>query len=242
MKKITCIAVDDEPLALEKIRDYIGRVSFLELKACLDSGVDALNFLKDNHVDLIFLDIQMEDLTGIQMLEALQEKPKVILTTAYDSYAIKGYELDVTDYLLKPISFQRFMKSAERVYKQINQPLPGVKTSVKETGSSEDYFFVKTEYRIQKINFADILFIEGMKDYLRIWTTKEKIMTLLTFNKILEVLPEKDFIRIHKSYIISLPKIESIERSRVRIGGEILPVGESYKQLFNSKIESKKLN
>lgn len=242
MKKITCIAVDDEPLALEKIRDYIGRVSFLELKACLDSGVDALNFLKDNHVDLIFLDIQMEDLTGIQMLEALQEKPKVILTTAYDSYAIKGYELDVTDYLLKPISFQRFMKSAERVYKQINQPLPEVKTSVKETGSSEDYFFVKTEYRIQKINFADILFIEGMKDYLRIWTTKEKIMTLLTFNKILEVLPEEDFIRIHKSYIISLPKIESIERSRVRIGGEILPVGESYKQLFNSKIESKKLN
>jgi len=242
--KINCIAIDDEPLALDKIREYIRRIGYLNLLNCFDNAIDALHFMKETKVDLVFLDIQMEELTGIQMLEALHEKPKVVLTTAYDEYALKGYELDVCDYLLKPISFQRFLQSCEKVYDQM-YPLKKPDLTVPEPGSTEaarGYFFVKNGNITQKINFEDILFVEGMKDYLRIWTSKEKIMTLLSFRKIQEALPPGGFIRIHKSYLVSIDKIESIERNHVSIAGEKLSIGESYRREFFEEIEKTKIN
>ena len=231
---INCIAVDDEPLALDKIREYIKRIGYLNLLESFDNALDAINFMKDNKVDLIFLDIQMEELTGIQMLESLKEKPKVILTTAYDEYAMKGYELDVCDYLLKPISFQRFLRACEKIY-DLLFPLKKPDISIPDPASTEakkGYFFVKNGNITQKIKFDDILFVEGMKDYLRIWTTKERVMTLLSFKKLEEALPSKGFIRIHKSYLVSLDKVESIERNHVKIGKESLPIGDSFKREF----------
>lgn len=242
--KINCIAIDDEPLALNKIREYIKRIGYLNLLNCFDNALDAIEFLKENKVDLIFLDIQMEELTGIQMLEALHEKPKVVLTTAYDEYALKGYELDVCDYLLKPISFQRFLQACEKVYDQL-YPVKQPDISVPEPGTTESkkgYFFVKNGSVTQKINFDDILFVEGMKDYLRIWTTKEKVMTLLSFKKLQEALPAKGFKRIHKSYVVSIDKIESIERSHITIAGQILPISESYRREFFEEIDKTKVN
>lgn len=241
---INCIAVDDEPLALDKIREYIKRIGYLNLLKCFDNALDAINFMKDTKVDLIFLDIQMEELTGIQMLESLKEKPKVILTTAYDEYALKGYELDVCDYLLKPISFQRFLRACEKVY-DVLFPIKKPDISVPDPASSEakkGYFFVKNGNITQKINFDDILFVEGMKDYLRIWTTKERVMTLLSFKKLEEALPSKGFIRIHKSYLISLSKIDSIERNHVKIGNESLPIGDSFRREFFGVIGEDKVN
>ena len=242
--KINCIAIDDEPLALEKIREYIKRIGYLNLLSDFDNAIDALEFLKTHNVDLIFLDIQMEELTGIQLIETLQDKPKVVLTTAYDEYALKGYELDVCDYLLKPISFQRFLQACEKVYKQVD---PEIKTQKEHTVRSENnndlnYFFVKNGNKTQKIDFDDILFVEGMKDYLRIWTNEEKIMTLLSFKKLEELLPSEKFIRIHKSYLISIDKIESIERNRIKIAGERLPIGNSYKRQFYKIIENRQAN
>lgn len=242
--KINCIAIDDEPLALDKIREYIKRIGYLNLLNCFDNAVDAMEFLKVTKVDLIFLDVQMEELTGIQMLEAMHDKPKVVLTTAYDEYALKGYELDVCDYLLKPISFQRFLQACEKVYDQMF-PLMQPDISVPEPGSTEaekGYFFVKNGNITQKINFDDILFVEGMKDYLRIWTAKEKVMTLLSFKKLQDALPAKGFIRIHKSYLISIDKIEKIERNHVTITGQSLPIGESYRRQFFEEIEQDKIN
>jgi len=186
----------------------------------------------------------MEELSGIQMLESLHEKPKVVLTTAYDEYALKGYELDVCDYLLKPISFQRFLQACEKVY-DILFPQKKPDLSIPDPSSAEatkEYVFVKDGNITQKINFDDILFVEGMNDYLRIWTTKEKVMTLLSFKKLGEALPSKGFIRIHKSYLISINKIESIERNHVKIAKESLPIGDSYRRQFFEVIEKRKIN
>jgi len=242
--KINCIAIDDEPLALDKIREYIRRIGYLNLLKSFDNAIDAIDYMKSNKVDLIFLDIQMEELSGIQMLEALHEKPKVVLTTAYDEYALKGYELDVCDYLLKPISFQRFLQACEKVYDQM-YPLKQPDITIPDPNSEEaskGYFFVKNGNITQKINFDDILFVEGMKDYLRIWTTKERVMTLLSFKKLEEALPARSFMRIHKSYLISLNKIDKIERNHVKIGDESMPIGDSYRREFFVVIDQNKIN
>lgn len=242
--KINCIAIDDEPLALNKIEEYIRRIGYLNLVESFDNALDALTYLKNEKVDLIFLDIQMEELTGIQMMEALQIKPKVILTTAYDEYALKAYELDVCDYLLKPISFQRFLQASEKVYDLLfpEKQIENIVTEYNPNEISKGFFFVKNGSLTQKINFDDILFVEGMRDYLRIWTINEKIMTLLSFKKLDEALPSNSFIRIHKSYLIAIDKIESIERNRVLIAKQRLPIGESFKREFFKTIEKIKLN
>lgn len=241
--KITCIAVDDEPLALQKMHDYILRVGYLELLAEFDNALDALEFLKSNKVDLIFLDIQMEELTGIQMIEAMKDKPKVVFTTAYHEYAIKGYELDICDYLLKPIPFSRFLQSCEKVHGMLDteseqeyQPV-----IVSDNNNAPDFFFVKDGSVTQKVLLDEILFVEGMKDYLRIHTNDMKIMTLLSFKKLELSLTYPRFVRIHKSYLIAVDKITSIERNRVTIGKQILPIGESYRRQFFKVIEDNKL-
>lgn len=242
--KINCIAIDDEPLALQKMHDYILRIGYLNLLSEFDNAIDALEFVKSNAVDLVFLDIQMDELTGIQMLETMTDKPKIIFTTAYHEYALKGYELDVCDYLLKPISFQRFLQACEKVHQILSSSEKPKSATVKaENNNKQDtYFFVKNGNLTQKVNFEEILFVEGMKDYLRIWTKKEKIMTLLNFKKLEEALPSDSFVRIHKSYLISIDKIESIERNHVIIAGESLAIGETYRREFFKIIDEKKLN
>lgn len=242
--KISCIVVDDEPLAIEKLRQYISRVEYLALKATFDNAADAANYLKNIKTDLVFLDIQMEDLTGIQMLESVKIDARVILTTAYDQYALKGYELSVSDYLLKPISFQRFLKAVDKIHDQV---VPSMKPPEDEGMLShagqkaDDFFFVKTEYRIEKINFDEILFIEGMKDYLRIWTTTKKVMTLQSFQNILSHLPDDNFVRVHKSWVVSIRMIDSIHKNRIVIRDQEIPVGESYKKYFFELLRQKKL-
>jgi DNA-binding LytR/AlgR family response regulator len=229
--KLACIAVDDEPLALEKIRDYIDKVDSLDLLATFDNGISALEFLKERKVDVLFLDVQMEELTGIQLLESLRVKPKVILTTAYDTYTLQGYDLNVTDYLLKPFSFQRFLQAIDKVY-DVVQTERNRMPAATENGGSLDYIFVRSESKYRKVNFADILFVEGMKDYIRIHTVSDRLMTLNSFSSLTDHLPADRFIRVHKSYMVSISRIDSIERNTVLIGEYRIPIGESYRKHF----------
>jgi len=230
--KINCIVIEDEPLALKKIKEYIEQVDYLNFLQGFNNAVEALGYLKGNPVDLIFLDIRMKKLSGIQFLESLQKKPKVIITSAYDEYALKGYELDVADYLLKPFSFERFLMSVDKLYNQLN----GIKNIL-----TNDYIFVKTEYRIEKVSLKDILYIQGMKDYLKIHTIDKKIMTLQTFKNLMEVLPTIDFQRIHNSYVVAISKIDNIERNRIRIGKDLIPISDSYKENFYKILKERKI-
>jgi len=229
---INCIAIEDEPLALKKIKEFIEQLAYLNLLEGFDNALDAIGYLKNNTVDLIFLDIRMKKISGIQFLESLQNKPKVIITSAYDEYALKGYELDVADYLLKPFTFERFLKSVDKVYNQLN----GIKDNI-----TNDFIFVKTEYRIEKIILKDILYIRGMKDYLQIHTIDRNIMTLQTFKNLLEILPINDFRRVHNSYIVAMSKIEHIERNRIRIGKDLIPISDSYKDKFYEILKERKI-
>jgi two-component system, LytTR family, response regulator len=241
--KINCIAIDDEPLALERIEKMIHQVPFLNLLKVFDNAIDALEFLKTGKVQLMFLDIQMDELTGIQMLNILKQKPEVIFTTAYDQFAIQGYELDVADYLLKPISFERFIKAVEKVHDKIARQADE-NASSKEQGQpvqKSEYFFVKSGFKLHKVRFDDILCVEGQGDYLKIITPKARIMTLQTFKGIEEILPANNFIRVHKSYIIAIDKIDSIEGNVIRITDLQIPVGESYKPGFQSMLDKRKI-
>lgn len=241
--KISCIAVDDEPLALEKIKAYILRVENFKLLDSFSSAVDALSFLNENKVDVVFLDVQMEELTGIQMIESMAEKPVVILTTAYDKYSIKGYDLNVTDYLLKPYSFQRFLQAVNKAYDALSikyKKNPSLITN-ENNDSGSGFMFVRSEGKLVKVAYKDILFIEGMKDYVRIHTHTKRIMTLQGISNLLDFLPEDLFIRIHKSYIVSIDKIEAIERRTVIINEEHLPIGDRYKKHFMYVIEHHKI-
>lgn len=229
--KINCIVVEDEPLALKKISGYINKIDYLNLLSVFNNAIDAIGFLKTSAVDLIFLDIRMKGLTGIQLLESLNTKPKIIITSAYDEYALKGYELDVSDYLLKPFAFDRFVKSVEKIYRELAE------SKLKQ---KPDCIFVKTEYRIEKVDLKNILYIKGMKDYLQICTISKKIMTLQSFRNFILALPEKDFVRVHNSYIVSISKINSIERNRIKIGGEFIPISNSYKDNFFNLLKERK--
>ncbi len=236
--KIKCLAIDDEPLAMEIISDYISKIEYLELVKCFDNALEAIEFLKSNQIDLIFLDIQMEDLTGIQFLHVLKNRPHIIFTTAYDSYALEGYELDAVDYLLKPFSLERFIKAVEKVYKKMT---PAGHNEEYMQMTANDYFFVKTENRLQKIFYDEILFVEGQGDYLRINTPKSRIMTLQKFSRLQELLPKNHFIRVHKSWLVAIDKIDSISRNRIRIADTYIPISESYRKEFFARLDNKKL-
>lgn len=221
--KINCIIVEDEPLALDRAKDYVSKLPFLHLLATFSNALDALAFLKSNPVDLMFLDIHLGELSGIQLLENTSLDCQVILTTAYHEYALKGYELRVTDYLLKPYSFERFLQAADRA-----QQLFGQKT----TSQVLDFIFVKTENRLEKVVLADVLFIEGMSDYRCIHTTQKRIMTLQTFAEFEQQIPPKLLCRVHKSWMVAIGKIESIERDRIKIGDKLIPVSATYREAF----------
>jgi DNA-binding LytR/AlgR family response regulator len=232
---INCIAIDDELPALNQMKDYVSKIPYLNLLATFDNGLDTLNYLKDNSVDLLFLDIQMDDLNGIQLLQVLNNKPKVILTTAYDQYALKAFDLEVSDYLLKPISFERFVKAVEKIYRELGEKSSEneIKTEEKE---QRNYCFVKTEFKMVRIDFDDILYIEGLKEYIIIKMNNGKVLSLMTFKEILDCLPEKNFVRTHKSYIVAINKIESIERNRIKIREKLIPIGNTFKDEFFNRI------
>jgi two-component system, LytTR family, response regulator len=230
--QISCIAIDDEPLALTKLEGFIKKVPELNLLRKFDNAIEAIGWLKENGADLIFLDIQMEQLTGIQFLEAAEPTSRIILTTAYDQYAIKGFELNVTDYLLKPFSFQRFLQAVNKVMEYFSNKTDTLHSAI----HPDSYIFVKTEYRLERIDIDDILYIEGMKDYLRIICKTKKIMTLQSFARIEESLPANKFCRVHKSFIVALDKIKSVERGVIIIADQRIPVSNTYKDNFFSKI------
>ncbi len=237
MKTIKCIAVDDEPLSLQKISGYINRVDFLQLEATFSNGFDALNYLKTtHHVDLIFLDIMMEELSGVDLIESLHYKPFFIFTTAYDGYALRAFELQALDYIQKPISFKRFMKAVDKFVKingQIqDKPQAEYHPAPPARQNREEFIFVRTKYKMQKLNFNDIYYIKGLNNYLIFKTKNTTLYTIQSFNQISKVLPEENFIRVHKSYMVAIDKIDVIGKNQLTIKDDHIPIGESYKEYF----------
>lgn len=217
--QIDCIIIEDEPLAADKLAGFIKKVPYLNLKGRFINPVSANIFLKTASVELIFLDIEMDGMTGIEFLESISPAAQIIITTAYEKYALKGYEFKVADYLVKPYPFQRFFKAVEYVYQQL---APNKKKQL-------DFFFVKTEYRAERISFDEVLYIEGMSDYRYIKTNTRNMMTLQTFSELETMLPPEKICRVHKSYMVSVSKIESIERGRIKIKDQLIPISDTYR-------------
>ncbi len=234
MDRYSCIIIEDEPLAMERTMDFVTKIPFLTLCATFDNALHGLVYLKQHDIDVLFLDINMDELSGIELLESSKIKSQVIITTAYQEYALKGYELNVTDYLLKPFTFNRFLQAVNKIEHKLKivDSLP--------TANSVDYIFVKTENRLEKIAFSDIVYIEGMRDYRRIHTITKKIMTLQNFKELEQIIPSSVVCRVHKSYMVSIHKIKSIERSRISIADQIIPVSETYKELFFQYVNNRK--
>jgi DNA-binding LytR/AlgR family response regulator len=234
--EVKAIIVDDEPLAQNVIKQYAGKLPNLKIEAVCNDAICAHQVLQEKEIDLIFLDINMPKMSGISFLRNLKQPPLVIFTTAYSEYALEGYELDALDYLKKPFSFERFCKAFFKA-----EELLQLKHGISSSGISDihtDFLFIKSNKKAIKINFSDILFVEGLGDYIRIHIQNQKIVTNLSMKKIVEVLPSEKFFRIHKSYIISLEKIESIEGNLVEINKTKLPIGNSYRQDFMQYINS----
>ncbi len=225
--KINCIIVEDEPLALDRMAGYVLKLPYLNLLSTFDNGIDALVFLKSNRVDLVFLDINMGEFSGIQLLETLNVKLEIIITTAYTEYALKGFDQHVTDYLLKPFTFERFVLAVDRVQANLSK---------RETTPDKNFIFIKTEYRLEKLLLSEILYIEGMRDYRSIFTTNKRIMTLKPFKEFELDIPSRVICRVHKSFMVALDKIDSVERDRIRIKDVIIPISETYKKSFFERI------
>jgi len=238
---INCLAIDDEPLALDIIEEFVKKIPFLNLMSKCRSAFAAMEQMQKNEIHLLYLDINMPDITGIQFLGSLQNKPMVIFTTAYEKYAIEGYELDVVDYLLKPIPFDRFLKASNKAYELYNLRnrivSPIVNTSTPE--SVNDFLFVRSDYQTIKINFAEIRFIEGLKDYIKIYLDKREkpILTLLSLKAIEEKLPSSDFIRVHRSFIVAISNIQSIRKNKIFIADKEIPIGDIYQENVNKIIK-----
>jgi len=231
---IRCLAVDDESYASDIIAAFINKTPFLELVGTTTNAFEALNMVQEGKVDLVFLDIQMPELTGIQFLKICGGKCKVILTTAYPEYALESFDLDVVDYLLKPISYERFYKAALKA-QQILNPVPVVQPEViQQPAQSNDFIFIKgdTKNKFIKVNYNDILYIEGLKNYVSVYTATQRIITYQALRELETQLPKPPFYRIHKSYIISIEKIKMIDGNTVFINDEAIPVGETYKEEF----------
>jgi DNA-binding LytR/AlgR family response regulator len=232
---IRCIAIDDEPLALEQIAEYIQKTPFLELSGLYESALQAIETIGSKPVDLMFVDINMPDLNGLDFVKSLDNPPKIVFVTAYGEHALEGFRVDALDYLLKPVGYNDFLKSANKVksWFDLNPTKPV------EVNSNKEFLFIKSEYKIVRINFDDIKYIEGMNEYIRIHLTNSKpVMTLLSMKSIEEQLPSDRFMRTHRSFIVSLSKITVIERSRIVFDGDVyIPVSEQYKDKFQSYLE-----
>ena len=235
---ITCMAIDDEPLALQQIAAYIQKVPFLDLKAQCQSAIEARQFLEQDTVDAIFCDINMPDLNGMDFVKSLTVPPLIVFTTAYSEYAVEGFRVNAVDYLLKPFGMQDFQRAANRLKERLS-------TEKSETGiensQSDDTIFLKTEYRIVKVTISDIRYVEAMSEYLKVWLESEKkpIVTLLSMKKMEERLPGY-FMRIHRSYIVNLTKIQEVNKNRVIMDADTyLPIGDMYKEDFQAYLDTK---
>lgn len=233
---LNCVIVEDEPLARNLMVEYVRKVPSLNLIEACSSPVTAIDVLRKNSVDLLFLDVQMPELTGISLLKILQKRPLVVLTTAYSEYALEGFELDVADYLLKPITFERFLKAVDKVTQRLeSKQAPATEKIIQETTSP--FVFVKDGTKLVKVQLNDILFVEGLKDYVTIHTRQQKIVSLQRLKSLEEQLPADKFIRIHNSFIVALQAIDVVHKGEVQIGGAMLPIGETYKKTFKEFIE-----
>ncbi len=233
---IKCIAIDDEPLALRQISAYVDKTPFLKLEASFTNAIKALDYLQDNTIDLMFVDINMPDLSGIEFVKSLTTTAKVIFTTAYREYAVDGFKVDAADYLVKPISYVQFLKSVTKTKERyFNTPEPS-----QEINNNDQFLFIKSEYKIVRIDFNNIKYIEGMRDYVRIHLDNESpIMALLGMKKIMERLPSDSFMRVHRSFIVNLKKISTIERNRIVFDKDVyIPVSDQYKEIFQDFINN----
>jgi DNA-binding LytR/AlgR family response regulator len=237
--KLNCVIVEDEPLARNLLVEYVRKVPYLNLVDACASPIAALEVLRNNSVDLLFLDIQMPELTGLSLLKVLQKRPLVILTTAYSEYALQGYELDVVDYLLKPITFERFLRALDKV----TQRLDGKKSPVDKPAApvEQPFVFVKDGTKLVKVVFDDILYVEGLKDYVTIHLKNQKIVSLQRLKTLEEQLPPDKFIRIHNSFIVALNAIDVVHKNNVQIREAMLPIGETYKKSFKDFIEQNRM-
>jgi two-component system LytT family response regulator len=245
---IKCLAVDDEPLALDIITEYIEQTPVLQLVTTTCNPYEVVQLVNDHQVDLLFLDVQMPGMTGIDVIKLLNGRCEVILTTAFPQYALDGFELEVIDYLLKPISMDRFRKAVQKVVDKFQRKdaLPS-QASISGTQNPDsqtdrpDHIFVKTDYKNQRIDFDRILYIEGLKDYVSIYTDEGRVVTLQVMKKMEEFLPSDQFMRVHRSYIVSLKKIKSVDRNRIYISDQIIPIGDTYKEAFFKLFELRKV-
>lgn len=230
-KRISCIITDDEPIARKGLQGYVEKIEFLELTGVCEDAVQLNNVLKQRTVDLLFLDIEMPYITGIDFLQQVNLFPKVIFTTAYEQYAMKGYELDVLDYLLKPISFDRFLKAANKAYDYFVSRNPG----------EDKYLFVKTDNKLEKVNFDDILFVEAMENYVAIYTGEKKLITHSTLKLMQQNLPASRFIQPHKSYLVNIDAIKSIEGNILHVDKFQIPISKYQKEDIMERIVNNKL-
>ena len=229
--KISCVIVDDEPMALNLVESYVKKTPFLELKQKCSSAIEAMEFIKNNPVDLLFLDIQMPDLTGIEFSKMLPKDTRVIFTTAFDHYALEGFKVEALDYLLKPFDYAEFLAAANKAATWF-ELVKGKKQPV--VSEAKEFLFVKSEYKQLRIKLSDVLYFEGLKDYIKIWLkdNPKPILTLMSLKSLQEELPETQFLRVHRSFIVSLKNIEVIERSQIIINNQRITVSEQYKPAF----------
>ncbi len=240
---LRCVTIDDEPLARECIANYVREVDFLQLVGTGNNPVVLTQLLDEHDVDLIFLDIQMPVLSGIEFLKMAQNPPLVIITTAYPSYALEGFQLDVLDYLLKPITFTRFFKAVTKAkdYHHLLHPTTATAPNAPPNSTETDYFFIKCDSKYERIYFNDILYVQAMQNYVVIHTIHGKYMTLLYLKNVKEKLAYQDFIRVHKSYIVSIPKIEAIENNEVVIQSHRIPISRNHREEVIERVVNKRL-
>lgn len=242
---MNCIAIDDEPLALDVIRNFCLKIDYLNLEVTFTNALEAVTHLNNNSIDLIFLDIQMPHISGLEFLKTLTNPPLIIFTTAYSDHAIEGFELNAVDYLVKPIPFERFFKAVNKALELFNLRQRNIQSFINQNGNDQQaaYMLVKVEYVSIKVNFNDIQYIEGLKDYVKIYLVNKAkpILTKSTMKNIENTLPEKVFIRIHKSYIVSISKIEVIDNNRIVFGDKRIPIGQFYKENFNHILDRYRL-
>lgn len=236
-EKYNVIIVDDEYLAQKLLQDYVSKMDALQLVATCSNAFEAMNALKNNQVDIMFLDIQMPDLTGLELVKSLEHKPSIIFTTAYSEYAVDAFNLSVVDYLLKPFDFPRFVQA---VNKAIGAELPKTKGDElphDTISRSNDFITVKADYKLYKINYDDLLFIEGQHEYVTFHTTQRRITALFALKDLEEILPKDKFVRVHKSYIVSFKQIQDLDKSDVTVAGTKIPVGASYRDELLARLQ-----
>ena len=239
--KITCVIVDDEPMALNLVESYVEKTPFLDFKKKCSSAIEAMEYIKTNPVDLLFLDIQMPDLTGIEFSKMLPKETRVIFTTAFDQYALEGFKVEALDYLLKPFDYAEFLAAANKANTWF-ELVKGKKQSI--LSEEKEFLFVKSEYKQLRVRLADVLYFEGLKDYIKIWlkNNPKPILTLMSLKSLEEELPETQFMRVHRSFIVALNNIDVIERSQIIINEQRITVSEHYKPKFLEFINNNSLN